>query len=345
MRLTRQYLFLTGMLCAFLSFYGCQKTATLPQVNSQMWLKRKAADSVTYIIDSVRLDKYRHIVDSLDIIPVLSVTTTNPDFDVYHSLHHHGIAFETELMAYRIYFDKKHTIDVYAKREPQLELERSLWYPNDEQLAEGFGDDVLRVSGAIGVGAVKPWNGKKMVHIDKWQSRTERILERSADRTVQEIEVLGWQTEGKTVDMQVRYTMYAGHRDAEVEVFLSEPLDSLVTGVQRIPLKSLPETTDTTDIRCSRELAETDLLGSWGMDWPVEDTVKYHKEIIGLGVYVPQEYVNDYVEDKRNIMFRFKPLNYLKFYITAIAQKENNPPAKNQQEFFEYLHSWRKKLQ
>jgi len=344
MTTTHKYLCLTGMLCAFLSFYGCSQSNEQCEVNAQMWLKKSAVDKVMYIVDQERLDKYQSIADSLDIIPVLSVTCTDPDFDVYHSLYHHGIAFETEQMAYRIYFDKKHTIDVYAKRTPRLELEQSLWYPNDEQLAQHFGDDVLRVSGAIGVGAVKPWNGSKMEHIEQWQSRTERIIERTAKRVVQEIEVEGWQTENKIVDMRVRYTMYAGHRDAEVEVFLSEPLDSLVTGVQRLPLKSLPETTDTADIRCSRELIQADLLGSWGMDWPVEDTLKYHKEIVGLGVYVPQQYVQDNVEDKRNIMLRFKPLTYMKFYITVVAQKEDNPPARNQREFFDYLEKWKCQL-
>ncbi len=314
-------------------------------VNTQMWLKQQAADKVTYTIDQKRLKQYQHIADSLQIIPVLSVTTTNPDYDVYHNLYHHGIAFETEQMAYRIYFDNKQTIDLYAKRSPQLELEQSLWYPNDVQLSQGFGDDVLRVSGAIGVGAVKPWNGQKMTHIEQWESRTERIIERSNSRTISEIEVTGWQTEGKNVDMRVRYTMYAGHRDVQVEVFLSQPINNLVTGVQKIPLKSKPETTNPDDIRCSYTWQEGDLLGSWGMDWPVEDTVKYHKEIVGLGCYVPQQYVKDIVEDRQNIMIRFQPLTYLKFHITAVAQKENNPPARNQREFIDYLRKWRKSLQ
>ena len=309
-----------------------------------MWLKQDAADKVSYTVDQQHLKRYRHIADSLHLIPVLSVTTTDPSFDVYHSLYHHGIAFESKQMAYRIYFDKKQTIDLYAKRTPQLELEQSLWYPNDRQLSQGFGDDVLRVSDAIGVGAVKPWNGEKMTHIEQWESRTERIVERNNRRTVQEIEVTGWETEGKSVDMRVRYTMYSGRRDVQVEVFLSEPLANLVTGVQRIPLKSKPETTDPDDIRCSYTWQEGGLLGSWGMDWPVEDTVKYHKEIVGLGCFVPQQYANDFVQDKHNIMLRFKPLTYMKFYITAVAQKEENPPARNQREFIDYLRKWRDSL-
>ena len=40
--------------------------------------------------------------------------------DMYHKLHHHGPAFESEYAAYRIYFDNKQTIDTYGKKRPQL---------------------------------------------------------------------------------------------------------------------------------------------------------------------------------------------------------------------------------
>ncbi|MGB4576226.1 MAG: DUF4861 family protein, partial [Paludibacter sp.] len=42
--------------------------------------------------------------------------------DMYNALHHHGIAFESALIGYRIYFDNKSTIDVYGKKKQQLEL-------------------------------------------------------------------------------------------------------------------------------------------------------------------------------------------------------------------------------
>ena len=36
---------------------------------------------------------------------------TNP----YWMLHHHGPAFEYEMVAYRIYFDERQTVDIYGK--------------------------------------------------------------------------------------------------------------------------------------------------------------------------------------------------------------------------------------
>lgn len=268
------------------------------------------------------------------VYPVTEWTATESE-DTYHKMHHHGVAIESELMAYRIYFDKKHTIDIYAKRRPQLELEACRWYPNDEQLAAGFGDDILRVSGTVGVGSVKPWNGQKMVHIEGIESRTERIVKCTKRKAVMEVEVRGWQTEGKKVDMRVRYTLKAGHRDMLCEVYLSEPLEKLCTGVQLLPGgQEWCETTKDGGV----------LLGSWGTDWPVNDTVKYGKETVGLGVYIPQKYAVQPVHDKRNnLCLLAGGKTYLRFYLTCVgASKEETPPARTAEEFAEYLRRWGK---
>ena len=58
--------------------------------------------------------------------------------NMYNALHHHGVAFESSLIGYRIYFDNKSTIDIYGKKKQQLELAATGWYPTDEQAAAGF---------------------------------------------------------------------------------------------------------------------------------------------------------------------------------------------------------------
>ena len=165
--------------------------------------------------------------------------------DTYHSLHHHGVAVESELMAYRIYFDKKQTIDPYCKKKPQLELAQSHWYPNDSLLALGYGDDILRVSGTVGVGSVKYWNGKKHVHIEPVAERSQRIVSQSRTSATIEVAVKGWNPRtprdpsvpSPLVDFTTRYTMHAGHRDMRCDVLLSDTVSGLCTGVQTIPAK------------------------------------------------------------------------------------------------------------
>lgn len=59
--------------------------------------------------------------------PIQSVTvpgTTN----FYSMVHGHGPMFESELVAYRIYFNQKQTIDPYGKFNKGLEIEESQFY-------------------------------------------------------------------------------------------------------------------------------------------------------------------------------------------------------------------------
>jgi hypothetical protein len=249
--------------------------------------------------------------------------------DMYNALHHHGVAFESALIGYRIYFDNKSTIDVYGKKKPQLELAQTGWYPTDEQAAAGFGDDILRVFGTVGVGTVKGWNGTKATHIDKFDKRTQRIVADGKLRTVVESEVEGWQYEGKKINMTVRYILYARHRDAICEVRASENIDNLATGVQQIA--GGPVFSD-----------NNGLTGSWGTDFPVTDTIKYEKQTVGLGVYVPKQHINKHVTEGLNnlVLMKYRKGETLRFHLTASAKKEEENPFASEEHFFYYLKEW-----
>ena len=298
--------------------------------------------------------------------------TDTPENDTYHSLHHHGVAVESELMAYRIYFDRKQTIDPYCKRTPQLELAQSHWYPNDSLLTLGYGDDILRVSGTVGVGSVKFWNGTKHVHIEPVAERSQRIVSSKKDQATIEVAVKGWtpalpedQKTSRPVDLTTRYTMKAGHRDMRCDVSLSEPVEGLCTGVQTIPAKGGDIQHSTFNIQLENGV----LLASWGTDWPVNDSAKYAKETVGLAVFIPQPYAGDIVRDKQNLLCLLKSVSpkdglsvqrsvsdnglsgeagreaTCHFYLTCCgASKENHPVATTAEEWLAYLRKWAKGL-
>ena len=286
----------------------------------------------------------------------IEVWTDGPDVDTYHQLHHHGVAVESELMAYRIYFDKKQTIDPYCKRKPQLELAESHWYPNDSLLEAGYGDDILRVSGTVGVGSVKYWNGK-LFHIEEVGERQQLIVKKGRNEATIAVCDVDWTIpDGKEelpetrhiVNLDVQYTMKAGHRDMRCDVFCSAPVEGLCTGVQTIPAKGGKDT-------ISLILPNGILLASWGTDWPVNDSVKYAKETVGLGVFIPKEYAGVLVHDKRNNLCLLKLSAFSRqpsalprtahFYLTCCgATKENHPVAKTAEEWYAYLRRWAKKL-
>lgn len=273
--------------------------------------------------------------------------TADPAEDTYHQLHHHGVAVESELMAYRIYFDKKQTIDPYCKRKPQLELAQSHWYPNDSLLAAGYGDDILRVSGTVGVGSVKYWNGKKMVHIEPVAERSQRIVSQTKNEATIEVSVRGWtpvlpedQKTSRPVDLTTRYTMRAGHRDLRCDVLLSDTLSGLCTGVQCIPAKGENQKSKI----LNQKLPNGTLLVSFGTDWPVNDSAKYAKETVGLAVFIPKEFAGDIVRDKQNLLCLLKGTTP-HFYLTCVgATKENHPVATSAEEWLIYLRRWAKRL-
>lgn len=253
--------------------------------------------------------------------------------DMYNALHHHGIAFESSLIAYRIYFDNKSTVDVYGKKKQQLEIASTGWYPTDEQLAAGYGDDILLVSGWVGVGTVKGWDGKKATHIDKFDKRTQRIVSTGNLRTVVESNVEGWQYEGKKINLSVRYILYARHRDAVCEITASDDIKNIATGVQQIGRGEL--------------LAENDLAGSWGTYYPQPDSVKYGKETAGLGVYVPGKYLSRQVQSGVDnlLLMEYKKGEILRFYLTAAWLKEEKDPFTTAESFFAYLKKWKENLE
>ena len=328
-----------------LGFLGCLGllVSCSPRVATSFWRIGTPADSTRegYAILTEGA-KVRHCY------PITEWRTTDEKEDVYHSLHHHGVAVESELMAYRIYFDKKQTIDPYCKKKPQLELAQSHWYPNDSLIALGYGDDILRVSGTVGVGSVKYWNGKKHVHIEPISERSQRIVSQSRTSATIEVAVKGWNPRtprdpsvpSPLVDFTTRYTMQAGHRDMRCDVSLSEPVEGLCTGVQTIPAKGENLQSSIFNL----QLPNGTLLVSFGTDWPVNDSAKYAKETVGIAVFIPYPYAGDIVRDKQNLLCLLKG-STPHFYLTCCgATKENHPVATTAEEWLTYLRRWAKGL-
>ena len=333
---------LTLSVAVFLA--GCS-----PRVATSFWKIGTPEDSILPGYTVIHAEgKTRHCYP-------IEAWSDGPKVDTYHQLHHHGVAVESELMAYRIYFDKKQTIDPYCKRKPQLELAQSYWYPNDSLLAEGYGDDILRVSGTVGVGSVKYWNGK-LYHIEDVGERQQWIVKKRRNKATIAVCDVDWTVpdgnqddpeKRKVVDLNVEYTMRAGHRDMRCDVKASEPVEGLCTGVQTIPAKGGKDT-------ISIILPNGVLLASWGTDWPVNDSAKYAKETVGLGVFIPKKYAGELKHDKQNNLCLLKSqiTNHKSqmcatahFYLTCCgATKENHPVASSAEEWFAYLRRWAKSL-
>lgn len=267
----------------------------------------------------------------------ISSVTVPGNVNFYNMLHGHGPMFESELVGYRIYFNSKQTVDPYGKFNKGLELEDSQFYPNDEMLAKGFGDDVLMVGNSCGVGALKGWNGEKAVHIEPVEFRTERILAKGPVRVIAEVDVKGWEYQGRSINMTNRYTLYAGHRDLIIDTYFDKSLTDEVfcTGVQNI---MGGETVSYSDHK--------GLVGSWGRYWPVTDTVKYAKETVGIATFIPRKYVKQEVNDKDNFLYTISVPGKSSFrYYTMFTSRKETFGFSDYDSWFKYMEEWKKELE
>ncbi len=268
----------------------------------------------------------------------ISQLTVDRGVNPYWMLHHHGCAFENELVGYRIYFDHRQTVDIYGKYRKGLELKDTQFYPDNTQKAAGYGDDVLWVGSTFGLGTLRGWNGTAPTMIEDVEHRGQRIVARGPLRTIIEVCDEEWLPSGAQtpVTMTTLYTLYAGRRDCQVDVRFSRDVSDLRFATGVINVKNSTEFSDKAGLR-----------GCWGTDWPVseKDSAGHKRETVGLGICIPSKnVVNELPVNKDNYPYVVGVEgNSLTYYITFGSDNETFG-VHSAKEWFDALVEWKKML-
>lgn len=255
----------------------------------------------------------------------------------YGSIYGHGICFESEKTAFRLYFDNRQSVDLYGKKHYRLELAQSNFYTNKDLKNAGYGNDVLWAGQSVGLGSFRGVQDDEPQYIDSVQLRGMSILAAGPVRVVAEIKDHNWLYKGKQVNMVQHYILYAGHRDVEAVINLSAleiQKELFCTGVQKLERDNIG-------------FYNTDgLAGSWGTNLPEKgDTVLIPRETVGLGIYVRKPYINHAKEDANNYLYMVRPdaQGNIKYHFTFCCTQEEQG-FKNRQEWFTYLKEWEQEL-
>ena len=259
----------------------------------------------------------------------------------YNLQHHHGVDFESELNGIRIYFDARQTLDLYGKYKKQLELKDTQFYTSDEQKAQGYGDDVLWVGQTFGLGAFRGWNGKEPTHVEPVRTRTQRIISYGPLRAIVEVEDRGWQlptADGQkptAVNMTLRYTQYAGHRDTDVDVLFNRDVSPYRFSTGIITVKGSEEFSDRQGLRAC-----------WGTDYPAADTLKWKRETVGLAVLVPrQNIVSEEPANKDNYTYVLRVDGRQMAYKVTYTSANETFGYHSAREWFDYLAAWKREVE
>lgn len=258
--------------------------------------------------------------------------------DPYHYVHSHGICFESDLVAMRVYFDHRQTIDLYGKINPGLVIEKTQFYPSEEQIAAGSGDDCLWVGNTYGLGALRGWDGQNQVLLNDLKYQEQRVISEGPLRAIVELDDRGWTPAPglKPVNATIRYTIYAGHRDFDVDVFFNKNVSNYDFATGLINVKGSSEYADGKGLR-----------GCWGSDWPTgKDDGKHKLETVGLGIYVPAQMLAKQMPANKDCYTQVvRPVgNKLSYKLAYTSANETYGP-KGEKEWYEWLKCWKKQIE
>ena len=292
---------------------------------------------------------------------------------IYSDLYHHGAAFESELTAYRIYFDHRQNIDIYGKQLRQLELADTHFYSTPQQMQQGYGNDVLWAGNSIGCGSFKGWDGTAPTNIEPVTTRGQKVIATGPLRTIVKVWDYGWnnkssngqnsgqgneQNSGQgnehnngignghnsgngnvqsTLNMTQYYILYAGHRDCEVHVTFDRPLtgETFTTGVQKVG--SQPQ----------GFANGNGIAASWGSDYPeMGKKDQYPPEAVGMAVYVPTQFIQSAHESDLNYLFvlHAPKQTQLNYHVSFCADKEKEG-YHSAAEWFDAVNQWKEQLE
>lgn len=271
----------------------------------------------------------------------ISELTVNNGTNPYWTLHHHGAAFENELVAYRVYFDHRQTVDIYGKYKKQLELKETQFYPDENQKAAQYGDDVLWVGSTLGLGTLRGWNGQQPTMLDNVDRRSQKIISYGPIRTIVEVKDKGWTPntgkEGtQPIDMTTLYTLYAGNRACHVNVKFNKPAGDYLFATGFINVKNSTEYSDKEGLR-----------GCWGTDWPVsaKDSAGHKRETVGLGICIPRKYiVSEEPANKDNYAYVVKTETDELDYLITFCSDNETFGYHSDKEWYKFLKEWKEDM-
>lgn len=233
------------------------------------------------------------------------------------------IGWESQLIGYRLYLDRRNAIDVFGKKKRGLELERFASAGFDYHRETEWGMDVLKVGESVGVGGFGFWRDDKLIKPAADQ-RAVRIIANGPARACFEIKYPEFIDGEEKYEVRSRITIYGGNRWAENEIFI-EPVKKtdgrifLATGIVKNEGVKVIQS------------KEEGLLATWGKQ-ALQSNELPGGGYLGLAVILPPDELIKFTEDEFNHLAVLNTKDSKSRYrFVAAWEKELNGIADQQQ--------------
>lgn len=244
---------------------------------------------------------------------------------MYDAIYGHGAVIENPWVAYRVYMDNRQSLDLYVKQTPRTELEVTGFYTTPEQLAEGYGIDVLWAGKSIAAGSFRGLQNGEPVTIDTVGIRKQRVID---NRTIQVIDK-DWIYNGHPIQMTQTYSVKPDSRDLYVTIKIDgyQPNEVFCTGIQKLENGN------------QGFILPNGVAASWGSNIPD----KGHPDIVeqvGLGIVVDPSNLVEARESDLNYLVIVKPdeKGEIRYRVIACGDREKDG-FKDASKWFDHIRS------
>ncbi|NLE57517.1 MAG: DUF4861 domain-containing protein [Planctomycetes bacterium] len=222
-----------------------------------------------------------------------------------------GPAWESDVVAYRIYWNADNAMDIFGKTRAILSLDHWAKPGVPHNIEDEHGLDVLKVGRALGIGGFGAWIDGRIQKVSNVM-KTCHIRANGPLRAVVDLEYVYWQpgpfpdlsrqaiTSNKAAhyDLWVRMSICAGQKWSEADIrvrpYPGSPMPEIVTG--------LPKHEDTALIQDKA----AGILGRWGLQ-ALGDRDALKAGNLGLGVVADPRQIVAFGEDDSNTYVRLRP--------------------------------------
>lgn len=183
-----------------------------------------------------------------------------------------GPGWESDLVAFRSYFDSRNGKDIFGKTQPMLYVDQIGISDNYHELGH-WGMDVLKVGNSLGAGALALLHNDLIYRLGQTATAKYRVITEGPVRSVFELVYTGWEVSEISHSLTERITIWAHKRSFESQVSLaSHKADTLVTGI--VNLKKVGKQEVQAD--------GYEILYTHGIQ-------SENKDFLGMGLLIPDE--------------------------------------------------------
>lgn len=207
-----------------------------------------------------------------------------------------GPGWESDRLAFRLYWDERNAIDIFGKHRPVLGLKGYATPGVNYHTDTPWGMDILKVGASLGTGGFGVWLEDKIQKVEQ-ADREYEVIADGPLRSILDLHYRNWKVKDRRFDLRARISMIASQRWCEIELHL-KPLDGGTFPEFVAALVKHPDTTLIQD-------AAVGVLGSWGLQalGAGQSTMSSH---LGLGLVLSPETIVHLGEDADNSYARLR---------------------------------------